>query len=71
MQALYITKPYIRISSNSIMADKEKKPFALRLSKEMMEQIEKWAADEFRSTNGQIEWILNEALKKAGRTKKK
>lgn len=47
----------------------EKKPFALRISKEMMEQIEKWAADEFRSTNGQIEWILNEALKKAGRTK--
>jgi hypothetical protein len=47
----------------------EKKPFALRISKEMMEQIEKWAADEFRSTNGQIEWILNEALKKAGRAK--
>jgi hypothetical protein len=51
------------------MTEKEKKPFALRLNKEMMEQIEKWAADEFRSTNGQIEWILNEALKKAGRTK--
>ena len=42
------------------MADKdEKKPFALRLSKDMMENIEKWAADEFRSTNGQIEYILN------------
>jgi hypothetical protein len=53
------------------MADKEKKPFALRISKEMMEQIEKWASDEFRSTNGQIEWILNEALKKAGRSKTK
>jgi hypothetical protein len=49
----------------------EKKPFALRISKEMMEHIEKWAADEFRSTNGQIEWILNEALKKAGRVKSK
>lgn len=49
----------------------EKKPFALRISKEMMEQIEKWAADEFRSTNGQIEWILNEALKKAGRSRTK
>ncbi|MES2382655.1 MAG: Arc family DNA-binding protein [Bacteroidota bacterium] len=54
------------------MAEKdEKKPFALRLSKEMMECIEKWAADEFRSTNGQIEYILNKALKEAGRQKKK
>lgn len=54
------------------MAEKdEKKPFALRISKEMMESIEKWAADEFRSTNGQIEWILNEALRKAGRSKVK
>ncbi len=34
-----------------------------------MKAIEKWAADEFRSTNGQIEWILNEGLKKAGRLK--
>ena len=54
-----------------MMAEKEeKKPFALRLSKEMMEAIEKWAADDFRSTNGQIEWILNKALKDAGRLKK-
>lgn len=48
----------------------EKKSFALRIDSETMESIEKWAADEFRSTNGQIEWILNEALKKAGRLKK-
>lgn len=33
----------------------------------MYERIEKWAADEFRSVNGQIEYILNEALKKKGR----
>ena len=32
-----------------------------------MKAIEKWAADEFRSTNGQLEWIIREALKKAGR----
>jgi hypothetical protein len=32
--------------------------------------LEKWAADEFRSTNGQLEWIIHEALKKAGRMKK-
>jgi len=37
----------------------------------MFEAIEKWAADEFRSTNGHIEWILNEALKKAGRKPRK
>lgn len=49
----------------------DKKPFALRINKEMMEAIEKWAADEFRSTNGQIEWILNKALKDAGRAKVK
>ena len=34
-----------------------------------MEALEKWAADEFRSTNGQIEWILDQALKKSGRMK--
>lgn len=45
----------------------KKKPFALRINPDIFEAIEKWAADEFRSTNGHIEWILNEALKKAGR----
>lgn len=34
-----------------------------------MKAIEKWAADEFRSVNGQIEWILHRALKEAGRVK--
>lgn len=48
----------------------KKKAFALRLDAKMMEAIEKWAADEFRSTNGQIEWMLSEALKKAGRNPK-
>ncbi|MDP3928585.1 MAG: Arc family DNA binding domain-containing protein [Bacteroidota bacterium] len=52
------------------MAAKEKKPFALRLNKELMEAIEKWAADELRSTNGQIEWMLTKTLKEAGRLKK-
>jgi len=36
----------------------------------MMEALERWAADDFRSVNGQIEYLLNEALKKAGRKKK-
>jgi hypothetical protein len=48
----------------------KKKPFALRLSPELMEALEKWAADEFRSTNGQIEWIISNALKKEGRLKR-
>jgi len=52
------------------MSEKERKPFALRINKEMMGQLEKWATDEFRSTNGQIEWVLHEALKKAGRLKR-
>jgi hypothetical protein len=50
---------------------KDNKNFVLRLDAEMMEAIEKWAADEFRSTNGQLQYILDQALKKAGRSPKK
>lgn len=49
----------------------KKKPFALRIDEKTMAALEKWAADEFRSTNGQIEWIINEALKKSNRLPKK
>ena len=49
----------------------EKKPFALRIDSETMKAIEKWAADEFRSVNGQIEWMLNKSLKDSGRLKKR
>ncbi len=48
-----------------------KKAFILRISPELMQSIEKWADDQFRSTNGQIEWILNDAVKRAKRMKKK
>lgn len=48
----------------------KKKAFVLRVQPEMMAALEKWAQDEFRSTNGQIEYILNNALLKAGRKKK-
>jgi hypothetical protein len=48
-------------------AKTERKAFALRLSAGMLSALEKWAQDDFRSVNGQIEFILNEALKKAGR----
>ncbi|MBO4573746.1 MAG: Arc family DNA-binding protein [Bacteroidales bacterium] len=45
--------------------DKENtKNFVLRLDAKTMDAVEKWAADEFRSINGQIQWIINEALKK-------
>jgi hypothetical protein len=47
----------------------EKKPFVLRIDTETMKKIEKWAADEFRSVNGQIEWMLNKCLKESGRSK--
>ena len=45
----------------------KKKPFALRIDEKTMKAVEKWAADEFRSTNGQIEWMLNKMLKQEGR----
>ena len=49
----------------------KKKAFALRINEDMMKAIEKWASDEFRSTNGQIEWMLMQELKKANRAPKK
>ena len=51
------------------MKDKETKNFILRIDAETMSAIESWAADEFRSTNGQIQWIIDEALKRNGRKK--
>ena len=48
----------------------KKKAFALRLNEEMLKAIEKWASDEFRSTNGQIELMLMQSLKDAKRDPK-
>jgi hypothetical protein len=48
----------------------KKKPFVLRIDPDLLEAVEKWASDEFRSTNGQLEWIINRALNEAGRKKK-
>ena len=47
-----------------------KKPFVLRLDAEILKAVEKWGADEFRSTNGQLEWIVTKALKEARRARK-
>lgn len=45
----------------------QKKSFVIRIDPDKLSAIEKWASDEFRSTNGQIEWILDQALRKSGR----
>ncbi|HAQ38211.1 MAG TPA: Arc family DNA binding domain-containing protein [Saprospirales bacterium] len=45
----------------------KKKAFVLRLHPEVMKKLEKWAADEFRSVNGQLEWIIDRALRETGR----
>ena len=54
------------------MADKaEKKPFLLRVDRALLDAVHRWADDDLRSLNGQIEFILREALLKAGRLPKK
>lgn len=56
------------------MAEKRENPtksFVLRVDADTLAAVEKWAADEFRSTNGQMQWIIIEALRKNGRLKKK
>ena len=47
-----------------------KKVFMLRLNPEVYEALEKWAADEFRSVNGQLEWVIEKMLKEIGRVPK-
>ena len=49
---------------------KDKKSFVLRINGETMSALEHWAADEFRSVNGQLEFIITDALRKVGRLKK-
>ena len=45
----------------------EKKKYLLRIDETLFEVLEKWAADELRSVNSQIEYLLSECVKKAGR----
>lgn len=49
------------------MADK--KNFVIRIDNDTYKALEKWASDEFRSVNGQIEYLLDKALKESGRKK--
>ncbi|MBO5719420.1 MAG: hypothetical protein J6R71_07385 [Bacteroidales bacterium] len=50
---------------------KDTKSFILRIDTDTMNALEKWAADEFRSVNGQLQWIIADALRRAGRLKNK
>jgi len=48
----------------------EKKAFILRINPDVLKEIETWAADEFRSTNGQVEYLLQQALNDRRKKKK-
>jgi hypothetical protein len=48
-----------------------KKSFVLRIDEDTFKALEKWASDEFRSVNGQLEWLIDKALKDSGRKKTK
>lgn len=48
-----------------------RKQYPLRIDPEVWAAVERWAADEMRSSNGQVEWILRDALRRAGRLPKK
>jgi hypothetical protein len=45
----------------------ERKPFLLRIDREVLDAVQRWADDDLRSLNGQIEFLLREALKKSKR----
>jgi hypothetical protein len=70
-QAAGLNPTKVEASSASAVPDQEKsnlgaqskKPFALRISSQTMEALEHWAAQEFRSVNGQIEYLLSKAIK--------
>ena len=52
------------------MSDKEKKQIPLRLSSSLYNELAKWAEDDFRSINGQIEFLLTECVKKRKKANK-
>lgn len=60
-------------SINNAVADKQSnkgKGFLLRIEPEMMAEVERWAAQEFRSVNGQLQWIIADALRRYKRKTK-
>ena len=61
--------PFINLKFQTMSLTK--KNFVLRINEDTYNALAKWAEDEFRSTNGQLEYIISNALKKAGRYPKK
>ena len=49
----------------------ENKIFVLRVDAQTWDELERWAEDEFRSVNGQLQWIIADALRRSGRMKKR
>ena len=49
----------------------ENKSFVLRVDAQTWDELERWAEDEFRSVNGQLQWIIADALRRSGRMKKR
>lgn len=52
------------------MPGEKNKTFVLRIDAQTMEALEAWAEDEFRSINGQLQWIIADALRRSGRLKR-
>ena len=52
------------------MAKEAQKSFVLRIDAATMNELERWAEDEFRSVNGQLQWLIADALRRSGRLKK-
>ena len=61
------SNPIIPLSKTKIFNVSDKKSFVIRIDNETYKALEKWASDDFRSVNGQIEWILHQRLKESGR----
>ena len=49
----------------------ENKSFVLRVDAQTWDELERWAEDEFRSVNGQLQWIIADALRRSGRMKRR
>lgn len=67
---LLYTRSLSFVTEYFVKKESATKSFVLRIYADTMSAIEAWAADEFRSTNGQLQWIIAEALRKSGRLKK-
>lgn len=52
------------------MAKEAQKSFVLRIDAATMNELERWAEDDFRSVNGQLQWLIADALRRSGRLKK-